>query len=141
MEDFINKAPDKTRPRTFLYKKDSKPMMVYEEEASQYYGQGWYDTPAAFFNMKEHGVPEEKIPELHKEMKDIKEMVNDEINLDALGAPELKAYAKKYLPGLEFYKNANKKTMLRLIKAAKKDIEAEEEAFLSDKEFEVDNVS
>jgi hypothetical protein len=141
MEDFINKAPDKTRPRTFLYKKDSKPMIVYEEEANQYYGKGWYDTPAAFFNMKAHGVPEEKMPELHKEMKEIKEMVNDELNLEAMNTAELKDYADKYLPGLEYYKNASKKTMLRLITAARKDIEAEEEAFLSDKEFELDDVS
>lgn len=136
MEDFINKAPDKSRPRKFLYKKDSKPMIVYLGEENQYYGKGWYDTPAAFFNMAAHGVPDEKKPELHKEIEKIRDLVNDEINLDAMDAGELKGYAKKHLPGLEYYKTASRKTMLRLIKAAKKDIEAEEDEFLSDEEFE-----
>jgi hypothetical protein len=124
MEDYTVLAPDKSRPRKFLYHADKKPMIVYEGKENKWYAEGWQDTPAAFFPMEKHGVPEEKKAELHQEIKE-----------DAMDTKKLKAYADKHLPGLQYYKTASKKTMLRLIKAAKHDIEVEEEKFLSDEEF------
>jgi hypothetical protein len=135
MEDFKVLAPDKTRPRTFLYHKTKKPMIVYIGDENKFYAEGWENTPAAFFDMKAHGVPKEKMPELHKEIEDIKNLVNDEFNLDAMDAPQLKAYADKHMPGLKYHKTAKSDFMLKLIKDAKAEVEAEEEKFLSDDEF------
>lgn len=134
MEDFTNLAPDKTRARKFLYHAKKKAMIVYcdNDDYKKYYAEGWENTPAAFFNMKAHGVPESKMPELHKEIDEIKDMVNDEYNLDAMSTKELKAYAKKYLPGMKYNKFAGKDDMLKLIKEAKKEAEELDEEFIND---------
>lgn len=138
MEDYTVLAPDKSKARKFLYHATKKPMIVYIEDANQYYKDGWQDTPAAFFDMKKYGVPKEKMPELHQEIDKIKDLSNDEINLDAMDAPQLKAYADKYMPGLKYHKTAKSDFMLKLIKDAKAEIEAEEEKFLSDDEFKLE---
>jgi hypothetical protein len=137
MEDFIVKAPDKSKPRKFLYKKDSKPMIVYLGDEKQYYGDGWYDSPAAYFPMKAHGVEESKMPELHQEIQEIAEMVNDDINLSAMTAKQLKKYCDKHLPGLKYKKNAGQKKMLELIKETQATVQAEEDEFLSDDNIQV----
>jgi hypothetical protein len=140
MEDYLTLAPDKTRARKFLYHKDGvefpqgkyKTIIVYLEDAKKYYPDGWENTPAAFFNMKKHGVPEEKMPELHQEIDKIKDLVNDEINLESLDAKGLKEHAKKYYPGLKYNSNANRQQMLDLILKTKADVEKENEEFTSD---------
>jgi hypothetical protein len=139
VEDYISLAPDKSKPRKFLYhqhkqeieNKKTECIIVYKGQEKDWYPKGWNDSPAAFFNMKEHGVPAEKMPDLHKEIDDINTMVNDEINLDAMEAPELKDYVKKYMPGLKFFANAKKATMLKLIKDAKADSEKKKDEFIN----------
>jgi hypothetical protein len=140
MENYITLAPDKTKPRKFLYHKHpqeigeskTKCIIVYVGDEKEWYPKGWENTPAAFFDMKAHGVPESKIPELHKEIDDIKNLANDDINLDAMNAKELKAFAKKYLPGMTYPKLASGKLMLKLIREAQKQVEKEEQEFLND---------
>ena len=80
MEDYVSLAPDKTRARKFLYhkelqqidEKETKTIIVYQGDEKDWYPKGWNDTPAAFYDMKAHGVPKEKMPELHKEIDNIK---------------------------------------------------------------------
>jgi hypothetical protein len=133
MEDFTILAPDVKRARKFLYHKSKKPMIVYSDndDYKKFYAEGWEDTPAAFFNMKAHGVPEDKMPELHKEMDDIKDMVNDEINLDAMFGDELRVYAKKYLPGLKLHWNLSDDKARDMIKKAKAEAEKIDEDFIN----------
>ncbi len=132
MSDYTVLAPDKKRARKFLYHATEKPIIIYIEDAKDWYPKGWQNTPAAFFDMKKHGVPADKMPELHKEIEEIKDLTNDDLNLEAMSAKQLKAFAKKYLPGLEYGKNANKKQMLDLIVKARAAAEKETEEFLED---------
>lgn len=122
-EEYTILATDKSRPRKFLYHKDKKPMIVYEEDANQHYADGWQDSPAAFFNMAAHGVPKEDMPQIHEQIEEINDLANGDINLDAMDTKELRAYAEKHYPGLEFHKNAKRVTMIKKIREAQKSVD------------------
>lgn len=131
MGEYTIEAPDKTRERKFLYKKDEKPVIVYMEDVEKKYEEGWCDSPAEFFDMKAHGVEKGKEGELKDVIKGLKDISNDEINLEAMNAKKLKAFVRKTFPGLEYHKNATKKQMLELIKTTREAIKKEEEEFIN----------
>ena len=104
---FIDKAPDRSRARTFL-NKDGERMMVYVEDVNNY--EGWAGGPAK-------AEPEKEDKETRKTGE--KEPETEEalvMDFDKMESPALKVYAKKHFPELKFYPNAKKATMLQLIK-------------------------
>lgn len=118
---FKDNAPDKLRDRTHIYKL-GEVMEIYSDEAEQYFSDGWFDSPDGVVGAKF----EKEYVTTEKEATEVIELEKPGDKLDAMSVKKLKAYAVEKHPSLQYYKTANKKTMLRLIRAIENDKQAAE---------------
>ncbi len=82
--------------RTWIYHKTEKPKIVHLSEAQEYYDKGWADTPAAFFDMKSHGLDPDNQPlvqSVGEQIKGVTESLNGALNLENMTTKELVDYA------------------------------------------------
>ena len=89
---------DKTRARAYIYHATEEPKIVYLEDEQEWYDKGWADSPAAFFDMKSHGLdPENKmlVQKTGEDLAGIKDAVNGALNLAHMTKRELTEYAEK----------------------------------------------
>jgi len=90
---------DMERERCYVYKKGEEPRMVYVEQAADFYNEGWADSPAKFFDMKEHGMDPEneiEVQTVGEALEGVKEMANGALNLKRMTKIELQEYAEKH---------------------------------------------
>jgi hypothetical protein len=112
---------DNNRPRTWVYHATKEPMIVYSEEAQQYYDDGWADTPAAFFDLDKHleAAGQERTPEVEMiyedSFKGVAESLNAELNLELMEKKELVEYGNRHL-GLKLSFGQTKKKMIERIR-------------------------
>ena len=118
----MSREPEKT----WIYSATEEPKVVLQSDAQGYYDEGWADTPAAFFDMKSHGLnPDSEIDVqiVGESIKGVAEAANGALNFERMTKKELVAYAALHL-GKEL--NAKKNTHAELVAILTEALEPQE---------------
>lgn len=83
------------RIKTWIYHETEAPKIVFEDEAVEYYANGWADTPAKFFKMSNPGNMLE-VQQVGEMIEGVKNQLNGALNLENMTKSEMVAYGKKH---------------------------------------------
>lgn len=85
-------------PKCWVYHESEEPKIVDEDEAENYYENGWEDSPAKFIKTTDFDVDpdnEIQVQQLGEAIEGVKDMANDALNIKDMGAKELSEFALK----------------------------------------------
>jgi hypothetical protein len=103
--------------RQWVYHKTEKPKIVLVEEAEELFKKGWAKSPAAFLDMKEHGLDPKNasLVQLTGEaLNGVADELNKALNIDSMNGPELRAFAKDNF-NAEFPVNTSKENLKKSV--------------------------
>lgn len=104
--------------RSWIYHATEEPKIINDEDLPRYLQEGWAESPAAFFDMRDHGLnPEDKmlVQATGEALRNVAKEVNELLNLGDLSKDELIDFAERHYD-VSLDKRLGKEKMIEKIK-------------------------